>query len=330
MKLSAELADAQAKLADANARSMNAEFGKFERELRDSNDKWLWTWVQRFVGIISISVLIMGAAFWLVVRSLIANGIEKNLSGFKDALAEVDTLKNEFKEQVDILKNKIRALDKEHAAAVIERFMYWSLNDEDSHPIQIKELQEEALLDVFCDKTRHPDITKKTALILAHRPSAQLVSPTLEILNSTLDSHQDKELELYTATHLQYLVSLLTWKPMQATYEGLTKFLNRLLLRENKEFKDLLLTATIFSIAWVSRELKKEDWLSLLKTFIFQLDNDPETIKGILRRRLPTEMPSVDDLEEYLLELLEKHDTKFVNDWREQKADTHIETEETS
>ena len=33
-----------AKLADANAKLANAEFGRFERELRDSNDEWLRTW----------------------------------------------------------------------------------------------------------------------------------------------------------------------------------------------------------------------------------------------------------------------------------------------
>lgn len=37
MKLSAELADAQAKL-------INAEFGRLERELRDFNHEWLMAW----------------------------------------------------------------------------------------------------------------------------------------------------------------------------------------------------------------------------------------------------------------------------------------------
>ena len=46
MKLSAELADAKAKL-------VNAEFGKFERELRDSNDGWLFAWTG-FFGVIIV------------------------------------------------------------------------------------------------------------------------------------------------------------------------------------------------------------------------------------------------------------------------------------
>ena len=317
-----EKIELMAKLADANAKLMNTEFGKFERDLRDSNDGWLMKWNGFFIGVLAV----IGVALWFSVKSLIANRVEQSLSGFKEGLAQVDTLKNEFKEQIDILKKKIRALDKEHAAAVIERFMYWHLDNEDSHPIQIKELQEEALLDVFRDKTRHPDITERTALILAHRGSAQLASPTFEILNSTLDSHQDKELELDTASNLRSFVSLLSWTPTQETYEGLIKFLNRSLLRENKEFKDMLLTATILSIVWVSRELNKEDWLSPLKTSISQLDNEPDTIKKILQRRLLDDIPNVDDFEDYLLDLLEKHDTEFVNNFREQKANTNTET----
>ena len=78
--------------------------------------------------------------------------------------------------------------------------------------------------------------------------------------------------------------------------------------------------------------MNKGDWVSLLKTSISHLGNEPETIKGILNRlpdELPDEMPSIDDLEEYLLELLEQHDTKFVNDYRERKANIHTETKPT-
>lgn len=39
-----EKMDLAAKLADANAKLLNAEFGKLERELRDSNDEWLQAW----------------------------------------------------------------------------------------------------------------------------------------------------------------------------------------------------------------------------------------------------------------------------------------------
>ena len=134
----------------------------------------------------------------------------------------------------------------------------------------------------------------------------------------------NKELKVYTAAHLCYLVNVLSWIPTQETYEGLTTFLNRL-LSVPIELKDMLLTATIPSIAWVSHQLNKEDWISPLKTSISHLDNEPDTIKKILHRRLPDDMPNADDLSEFLLELLERHDPKFVSDYREQKANTNTE-----
>ena len=62
MELAAKLAEAQAKLA-------NAEFGKFERELRDSNDGWLMKWNAFFLGVLAV----IGVALWFSVKSLIAD-----------------------------------------------------------------------------------------------------------------------------------------------------------------------------------------------------------------------------------------------------------------
>ena len=211
---------------------------------------------------------------------------------------------------------------------MLGRFIGYPLSGEDA-PVQIKELKEEALLDVFRDETRHPDIKVKAAEVLTGRQSPRLVSPVLELLNSTLDSHQDKELSLSIAGHLSVLVNLLGYICTQETYEGLKEYLNRLLLRENIELKDLLLTETISSIARVNRKLNKEDWVSILKPSFSNLGDEPETIKGILNR-LSDEMPGVDDFENYLLELLENHDPEFVIDWREQIANANTEPEETS
>ena len=314
IKLLTELADAKTKL-------INAEFEKFERELRDSNDGWLMKWNGFFIGVLAV----IGVALWFSVKSLIANRVEQSLSGFKEALTQVDTMKKEFKEQIDILKNKIRTLDKEHAATVIDRYTHDYHDHEDSYPEPIKDLTEEALLDVLRDETRHPGLIKKTGEILARRQPSQFASTTFDILNSTLDSHQDKELGVYAAHRLRDLVRFLAWIPTQETYEGLTEFLNRSLLRENKEFKDWLLAATASSFAWVSHELNKKDWLSVLKTSISHLGDEPETIKGILRYHLPNKMPARDDFEDYLLKLVEKHDSEFVRDWRERKAKINTE-----
>ena len=314
IKLLAELADVKAKL-------VNTEFGKLERDLRDSNDGWLMKWNGFYIGVLAV----IGVALWFSVKSLIADRVEKSLSGFKEALAQADTLKNEFQE----VENKIRVLNKEHAAKVVESFMHYPLDDADSYPEQVKELSDEVLLDVLGDEIQDLYTRIRTLEILTRRGSTRSISPALKFLNSTLDSHQDKELDLYTADHLKTFVYFLGWIPAQETYEGLTTFLNRLLFRENKEFKALLLAATATSIVWCSCELNKKDWLSLLNTSISQLVNEPETIKGILHH-LPDQMPRLGNFEDYLLDLLEKHEPEYVNDWRERRAATNTETEETS
>ena len=45
-----EKIDLQAKLAEANAKLADTEFGKFKRELKDSNDEWLRGWSSWFSG----------------------------------------------------------------------------------------------------------------------------------------------------------------------------------------------------------------------------------------------------------------------------------------
>ena len=335
MELMTEFADAQAKLSDANAKLMNAEFGKFERDLKDSNDGWLRTWSHWFLAIIGFFVLILGGAFWSWLKSkadqMIENEVGKRVNRFEEAVSEVDVLKDKIKEsigQVNILGGKIRVLDKEHAAGVVERFIDYPLHGEGSHSEEIRALSEEALLDVFRDGTRNLYIRTRASVILTYRGSDRFISPAFELLNSILDSHENKKLVLYTAGPLGDIVDLLGYRPTQETYEGLIKFLDRLVLREDTGLKDLLLSVTASSFARVGHELNKEDWISLLKSAFSRLDNEPETMKGILHR-LRDEMPRVDDFKDYLLELLEQHDAEFVNDWREQRANANTETEET-
>ena len=322
-----------AKLADANAKLMNAEFGKFERELSISNANWLRNLTLLFLALISAVGIIILTIVWnhfkSTIDSLIAGEVGKRINRFEEAVNEIDILKNQIKgsiDQVNILEGQIRALQKEHAAGVLERYRDDSVSNEYSHSVNIEELQEEALLDVFRDQTRHPSIIEIAAEILARMQSSQLVSLLLEYLNSILDSHQDKELELGTANHLRHLVILLRDIPTQESYEGLTKFLNRLLLREPTGFKALLLTVTASSFAWISHELNKADWVSLLKTSFSHLGNEPETMKEILNYL--DETPGESYLEDYLLELLAPDEPEFVREWREGKESADIETEE--
>ena len=61
-----EKIDLQAKLAEANAKLADTEFGKFKRELKDSNDEWLRGWSSWFLGVIGVFVAIfigVGAVF---------------------------------------------------------------------------------------------------------------------------------------------------------------------------------------------------------------------------------------------------------------------------
>ena len=141
-----EKIDLQAKLADANTKLINAEFGKFERGLKDSNDEWLKGWSSWFLGIflaiIAIFVaLFLGVSrvFWFWLRSkadgLLADTVEKSLDGFKEAV-----------DAQDVIKNELRILKKERAASALEDFMYLPLDEEEYHPERIKILPEEDLL----------------------------------------------------------------------------------------------------------------------------------------------------------------------------------------
>ena len=108
MELEAKLLDAQAKLADANAKLINAEFGKFERELRDSNDGWLRNWSLLILAILSVFGVFIWSQFKSKADQLIADEVEKSLNEFKEAVA-----------QLDEIKNQLKVLQKEHAVSVL-------------------------------------------------------------------------------------------------------------------------------------------------------------------------------------------------------------------
>ncbi|MYB93585.1 hypothetical protein F4054_06195 [Candidatus Poribacteria bacterium] len=263
MELAAKLAEAQAKLR-------NAEFGKFERELRDANNEWLRTWSLWFAGIIGFLVLIVGGAFWFWLRSradeLIANSVEKSLNRFKEAVAQVDTLKNELKEavgQVTILQDQVRILEKEHVASVLEGSVHLTDSRGQLYSETIKALPDGGLLDLIADKTRGLDFRYKAAEVLAVRKNPKLVSPVLELLNSLVDSTINRDDSYDAERRLRGLVNFLGQLHTQETYEGLKKILNRL-LTENPKHKDLFLTWTVFSLAYVSIGLNKRDSVSII------------------------------------------------------------------
>ena len=336
-----------AKLADANAKIANVEIDRYKRELRDVNDEWLRTWSLWFVGIIGFFVVILlGVSgvfwFWLKYRAdqLIASEVEKNLNGFKDALAQVNTLKKE-----------LSILRKEQAASMFEVTFQPDFGSELGYPKEnearreeaLKELSEETLLDVFDDNKYLLAVRHKAAEILVQK-SPPLVMPLFELLNSAIDPDSDTAAEIGESC-LRNSVALLVEIEVPETYEGLTKFLNRL-LTENPEHKDLFLTWTVYSLAYISIKLNKRESASILRRTIpylnvsldedqalknlsraFDIFNEPTGIKEILTHHAADRMP---DVETQCLELLEKHDPEFVRNWKAGKEPANTENKESS
>ena len=340
-----------AKLADANTKLINAEFGKLERELKDTNNEWLRTWSLWFAGIIGFLVLIVGGAFWFWLRSradqLIEDEVEKSLNGFKEGVAQVDTLKNELKEavgQVNILQDQIRMLEKEHAASVLENFMNTTFSGF-TYPQSIEALGKEILLQVFGDEKYRLPIREKAVEVLAAKKSPRLVSPVLEFLNSVVDSDFDSETSIDTGRLPYRFVSFVGQIYTEEAHQGLKKFLNRL-LTENPKHKHLFLAWTAFFLADIDVELGLKDSVSVMKKVIPDLDNpqripqvlsrlveyfdafsEPEGIKEILTHHAADRMPEV---ETRCLELLQKCYPKFVEEWKAEKETTNTENKESS
>ena len=329
-----------AKLAEAEAKLNNTDIDKLKGELRESNNDWLRAWSGWFLTIIGIfAAILLGVSyvfwFWLKIRTdkLIENEVKKSLKGFQEAV-----------EQVKIQQGQIRILEKEHAVSVLNVHMGSRFNDENPYPEQINILPESALLDIFNDETYYLGFRCWAAEVLASKESTLLVSPLLEFLNSAVDSDEYNETYVSTKRDLRRLASFLCVIHTQETYEGLNKFLNRL-LTENPRHKDLFLTWTVFSLAYVGNELDKKDSVSMIRKTIPDLNvlpqdedalnnlveyfnkfQEPEGIKEILTNNLTDRMPEV---ETRCLELLEKYDPDFVNEWKDKKETTNTESEDT-
>ena len=327
IKLSAELADAKAQL-------INAEFDKFDWQLRNSNTKWMWRWTGFFGVIIAVILSMIGVALWFVIKSLIMDGVEKYLKGFKESL-----------DQLDEIKNQLEMLHIENAVSILERFIWYSSEEESYYREQTALIPEESLLQVFDDKTRSMQLRYRAADVLTYRNPSVLVTSLLELMDSILNDDLESNYDIDPWGN--QLIRLLGQIHTEASYQGLKNFLNRL-LTEGSVHKSLLLTPTVTTLAEVSVELNKGDSVSILRKSIldfrtriydedqdaliklseyFDIFKDPEGIKDILRNGLTEEMPGIEIM---CLELLEKYDPNFVNDWREQRANVNTETEETS
>ena len=317
LDLQAKLAEANAKLAEANTKLINAEFDKFERGLKDSNDERMRNWVIFFVAIVSTA----GVAFWFVVKSLIADRVEKNLKGFKAAV-----------DQVEVMKDELRELQKKHVVSVLETIIGYGFQEERYYPEPIKILQEEMLLQILDDETRRPAIRYKAAEVLASRKSPRVVSPMLALLNSVVDADFNID---YSGPRLHDGVKLLAYVHTPEAYQGLKEFLNRL-LTENPTRKDWFLKETVLSLADASIKLNIGDSVPLMKRAIpylknielanletlselakyFDIFNEPAGIKEILINHVTSESSGMEEVEDRCLELLQRHDPEFVQEWR--------------
>ena len=335
MELQAKLADANAKLADANTKLINADFGTFKNELRIDNEERMRGWSYWFFGILVAIAAISGAAivFWL--KSLIADRVEKNLNGFKEAVAEQN-----------IIKNELRVLEEQYTVSVLEDFIGHFLGDEYHQPEQIKALRDETLLQILGAEGYRLELKYKVAEALVAKKSPQLVSPLLELLNSVVDSDS----EIYFGTNspedgVKFLEQIATLE----AYQGLKRFLNRLLTKNPKR-KDWFLRETVSSLVNVSVGLNMGDSVPLLKMAIphlkdlepadldclgnlaryFDIFNDPAGIKDILDHHVTGEIPGSElahkRLEDRCLELLQKHDPEFVKEWRAKRTTTNSNT----
>ena len=323
MELQAKLADANAKLADANAKLVNTEFEKFKQGLSIDNEEQMRRWSHWFFGILGVIVLISGAAVWFSLKSLISDRVERNLIGFKEGLEEVNTLKNE----IGVLKDQQKVLEREHTTATLEDFFNDSLWYQENHPEQIKGLREEALLDVVGDKGRIRQIRYKAMEVLIARKSPRSVPPILELINSLLDSGDD--FDVNTDRSLQNFITFLGQIHTSEAYQGLRRFLNRL-LTETPKHKETFLMGTVLAFAYAGIQLNMNDSVSMIKSAMnhfqhpgfedlsalveyFDRFNDSAGIKEILAKHVTSGMPEV---KEQCLTILEKYDPEFVEKWR--------------
>ena len=320
------------KLADATVKVTNTEFGKFERELRDSNDKWLNTWTTFFIGIIVVTLTIIGVAFSFLVKSLIADRVEKDLNGFKKAI-----------DQLDEINNQLKVLHTGHAISVLSHFALHAPTEEVHYREQTALIPEEALLQVFVDETHVMKLRLKAADVLAYRKSPLLVAPLLKFLHSIVDDSNNAYYDI--SSWGRGLIKSLGQIHTQASYQGLKEFLNRL-LTENSVYKDFLLRSTVFTLTTISSKLNKKDSVSILRKSIpdlkarsheedalinlaeyFYTFSEPEGIIDILTHVLTDQMPNV---EIRCLELLKRRWPEYASDWNKQNATANTENEESS
>ena len=229
------------------------------------------------------------------------------------------------------MKNQIdEILEEEQAAAMLENISDY-VSENGAYAAKIKAISEETLLQIFESK-KYSIKTKYGAVkMLVEQKSTRIVAPLLQFLNSFFNFKFDSKDDLpETAIYLSSFITYLTYIPTLETYEGLKKFLDRL-LTESQGHKQVFLNETIISLAYLSVQLKRVDAILLLRAAISHIAyppdtndlkimiryfddlNDPESIKKILTEHVRIGMG---DIEYKCLNLLQKYDPDFVKQWQ--------------
>jgi len=326
--------------SDSNAKLMNAEFGKFERELRDSNNKWLWGWTGFVITIILFVLTTIGVALWFSVKSIIADRVENYIAEFKEDVG-----------QLDMVKNQLKILEYQYTNKSLKDIPESYFRNESAEQFeQIKELREEALLYVLDNKESLLGTKYRAATVLAARNSPILVTPVLEYLNSIVDSDSDLSNDFTLNADPRYylcqMVEFVGQIHTQDAYNGLKKFLNLLLTKKPKH-KDLLLGWTAYSLASISVVMNRKDSIPVLRKSIpdlefvsqewdeslehlaryFNIFNEPAGIKEILEYH-SSDISSA--LQETCFELLQNHYPEFVEKYRAENENTNTANEDIS
>ncbi len=239
--------------------------------------------------------------------------------------------------------NPLRSLEKKYVAAVLENFTTADFYLEQFFPRKTEALPEQALLDVFTDGASTLKLKYRAAHSLINKEPTRLVPAILEFVNDIVDSDFDIKEGNETGegiTEFQYLLGYLN---TPEAYEGVKKFLHRL-LTEDLKHKDIFIDGTIISLTDMSVVLKRRDAIPLIKLAMFHFVyppneglisiaesfwamNEPSLLKHILTEHVTNEMP---DVEEVCLEFLEEFNPEFVKECGTEKETANIKNKESS
>lgn len=325
--------------ANANTRLINFDFDKLKLELKESNQQWLWDWTS-FLGVM---FAVFGLALWFVVKSLIADRVEKDLKGFQESV-----------EQAKKQQERIRIIEREYAALMLAEPEEITQDDEYIYSDTVMSLSKQTIIDVINHKTYSIYVRIRAAEILKKRNPERSLPVLLEMVNSFLDADVIRDEDIDAIWHLRDLVPLFKDIHNEKTYRRLSKLLARVQkLNDDTDLKKVYLNWIVFSLAYIGAALNIESAISTMRVALPNIEisvedsnslvedsNNLETlvnyfykfqeyegIKEILTNGLTDDFPEV---EKQCLEVLERHDPNFVKDWKDKKEVNNTESEESN